>query len=57
MKFGQLTECNKVNTFYEKSCTHCVWEKLVPDPFLKNKNREYLWINSGKCYKDFLLYV
>ena len=26
-------------------------EKLVPDPFLKNENREYLWINSLTFYK------
>ena len=25
-------------------------KKLVPDPFLKNQNRAYLWINSLKSY-------
>ena len=32
-------------------------EKLVPDPFLKNQNLVYLWINSLRLYSLFLLYA
>ena len=41
MKFGQLIECNIRNI---------LMEKLVPDPFLKNWNWAYLWINSLRFY-------
>ena len=37
-------------TFSLKNRTQNVLEKLVPDPFLKNKNWAYLWINSWKFY-------
>ena len=47
MKFGQLKECNMRNIFLERSCTKRV-EKLFLDPFLKNQNYAYLWINSLK---------
>ena len=47
MKFGQLKECNMRNIFLERSCTKRV-EKLFLDPFLKNRNYAYLWINSLK---------
>ena len=56
MKFGQLVECNMRNIFPEKKHTQNVVEKLFPDPFLKNKNRAYLWINS-LVLKSFLLYT
>ena len=36
-RFGQLIECNMRKTFTEN-----VMEKLIPDLFLKNKNRTYL---------------
>ena len=26
-------------------------QKLFQDPFLKNQNWEYLWVDSLKCYK------
>ena len=29
-----------------------VVEKLIPDTFLKNQNRAYLWIKSPKFYTD-----
>ena len=44
-KFGQLIEYNMRNIFLEKSYT-----KLFADPFLKNENRAYLWINSLMFY-------
>ena len=37
-------------TFFLKNHTQNVVEKLVPDPFLKNENWEYLWIHSLKFY-------
>ena len=45
MKLGQLMEYNKRNFFLEKSYTKC-----GGDPFLKNQNWAYLWINSLKFY-------
>ena len=52
MKFVLLTECNmrKWETFFLKNHTQNVVEKLFPDPFLKNQNWAYLWINSLKFY-------
>ena len=47
MKFGQLIEYNTRNIFVEKSYKNVV-EKLFLDPFLKNQNWVYLWINSAK---------
>ena len=49
MKFDQLIEYNMRNIFLEKSYTKC-GEETIPDPFLKNKNCGYLWINSLKFY-------
>ena len=37
MKFGQLIE-------------YSIVEKLVPEPFIKNQNWVYIWINSLKFY-------
>ena len=50
MKFGQLIEHNMKNIFAEKLYTKCGAEKLFPDPFLKNQNWVYLWINSHNVY-------
>ena len=44
MKFGQLIECIMKNKITENHIQNVV-EKLVPDPFLKNENWAYLWIN------------
>ena len=41
------------NIFLEKSYTNVV-EKLFPDPFLKNQNGKYLWINSLKIYTYYM---
>ena len=35
-------------TFFLKNYAQNVMEKLVPNPFLKNQNWAYLWINSLK---------
>ena len=43
IKFGQLIKYNLKNIFL-------VVEKLFPDPFLKNQNWAYFWINSLKFY-------
>ena len=50
MKFGQLIEYNMRNIFLEKSYTK-YGKKLFPDPFLKNQNCGYFWINSLNLYK------
>ena len=55
MKFGQLIEYNMRNTFL-KNHTQNVVEKLVLDPFLKNLNWAYLWINKV-LYILFLLFL
>ena len=55
MKFSQLIECNMKNKIAENHIQNVV-EKLVPDPFLKNQNWAYLWINSLVLYSLFLLY-
>ena len=47
MKYGQLIEFNMRNIFLENHTQNMV-EKLFPDPFVKNQNRGYLWINSLK---------
>ena len=47
MKFGQLIEYNMSKIFL-KNHTQNVLEKLFPDPYLKNQNGAYLWINSVK---------
>ena len=38
MKFGKLIEGNMRNIFFYKNPAQNVVEKLVLDPFLKNKN-------------------
>ena len=48
MKFGQLNVTWE--TFFLKNHPQNVMEKLVPEPFLKNENWAYLWINSLKFY-------
>ena len=50
MKFGQLIEYNMRNIFF-KNHTQNVVDKLFPDPFLKNKNWSYLWMNSLTFYR------
>ena len=49
MKFGQLIVHNIGNIFVENH-TQNVEAKLFPDPYLKNQNGAYLWINSVKSY-------
>ena len=49
MKLAQLIENNMRNIFLENSFAKCSGD-TIPDPFLKNKNRTYLWINSLKFY-------
>ena len=49
MKFGQLIEYNW-ETFFLKNHIKYVVEKLVTDPFLKNQNWVYFWINSLKFF-------
>ena len=41
MKFGQLTEYNMKNMFFENHAQN-LKEKLVPDPFLKVQN----WVST-----------
>ena len=50
-KFDQLIEYNMGSIFLKINHAQNLVEKLVPDPFLKNQNWEYLWINNLKCYK------
>ena len=45
MNFGQLIEYKRGKTFY-KNHTQNELEKLFRDPFLKNQNWAYYWINS-----------
>ena len=47
----------KRETFFWKSYTQNVVEKLVPDPFLKNRNWAYASINTLKFYTGLLLYL
>ena len=47
MKFGQLIEFNMRNIFVEKSYTKCAGE-FSQNPYLKNQNWAYLWIDSVK---------
>ena len=49
IKFGQLIEYNMRHIFL-KNHTQNMVEKLLPGPFLKNRNGAYLWINSLKFY-------
>ena len=49
MKFGRLKERNLTSIFFLlKNPRNNVMEKLVPDPFIKNQNWAYVWINSLK---------
>ena len=50
MKFDQFIEYTS-ETFFLKNHSQNVVEKLLQDPFLKNQNWAYLWINSFKFYK------
>ena len=50
MKFGQLIGYNMRIIFLEKSYTNGGGESIPQDPFLKNQNWVYLWINSLKIY-------
>ena len=54
MKFGQLIKYNKKKNFIEESYRKCGGD-TIPDPFLKNQNWAYLWINSLKFYTASLL--
>ena len=55
MKFGQLIEYNMRHTYDEEKN---VTKKLFPDPFLRDQNWVYLWINSLKVlYSLFLFYA
>ena len=45
MTFNQLLEYTW-ETFFLKTDTQNLLEKLFPDPSLKNQNWAYLWINS-----------
>ena len=51
IKFGHLVEYNMRNNFLEKSYTKFDEEVLIRDPFIKNQNLAYLWINNVKCCK------
>ena len=51
MKFNQLIKYVKRNIFL-KSHTQNVVEILFSDPFSKNQNWAYFWINSVKFYID-----
>ena len=58
MKFGQLLEHNMINIFIGKSNTKCGQKTIYkPDPFLKNQNWAYLWINSLKFHATYLYCV
>ena len=54
MKFGQFIEYNIIYVFLEKSYIR-LGGKVVAEPFIKNKNRAYIWMNSLKCYKCFVV--
>ena len=56
MKFDQIEEYNTRNIFLENHIQNMM-ERLLPDPFMKNQHRAYLWISSLKCNKFDLLYV
>ena len=49
MKFAQLTEYKKRTIFLKKHSKNIV-EKLFQDPYLKEQNSAYLWINSQKFH-------
>ena len=54
MKFGLLIKYNKKKNFIEESYRKCGGD-TIPDPFPKNQNWAYLWINSIKFYTASLL--
>ena len=56
IKFGQLIEYNMRNISFKNHPQNMV-KKLVQNPFIKNQNWAYLWINSLKYYSLFLLYI
>ena len=56
MKFGQLIDYNMRNIFL-KNHTQNVVEKLFLDPFPKNQNQAYFWINSLKFYTACFYYM
>ena len=55
MKLPQLIEYTTWEISFLKNHTQNVMEKLVPDPFIKNQNLAYLWINSLNCYKVYCI--
>ena len=56
MKLGQLTTELTWETYSLKNHTQNMMEKLFPDPFLKNQNWVYIWINSVMFYAVLFLY-
>ena len=48
MKFCHLIEYKVTNIFLNNH-TQNVIEELVPDPFIKNLNYAYHWINNAKA--------
>ena len=54
MKFGQLIECNMRNIFL-KTRLRNVLKRLFPNPFLKNQNWAYPWINSLYSLYSFFI--
>ena len=55
MNVGQLIEYKRGKTFF-KNHTQNEVEKLFPDPFLKNQNWAYYWINS-LSFKHFAFII
>ena len=55
-EFWSVNRINIRKMFLERTCPKCCGE-IVPNPFLKNKNCTYLWINSLKFYSLFILYA
>ena len=53
MKLSQVIEYDTRNIFLKTHAQNVV-VNLFPDPFLKNKNRAYLWINTLKFYVVFM---
>ena len=56
IKFGQLIDYNMRNIFF-KDHTQNLVQKLVPDPFLKNENWAYLWVNWLKLQTFYFCYM
>ena len=55
-QYGQLIEYNMRNIFL-KNHTQNVVEKPFPEPFLKNQNWVYLWVNSLRFYKVWFYWM